>query len=90
MNDVGFLISEEEDLASGPGTRLDHSRAFVYQSFVKVRKGTDKASDIDIRRGQKECPLTSISNAVIYFLISYYNESKECLEVVKILLDQVP
>ena len=25
---VGFLISEE-DLALGPGTRLDHSRAFV-------------------------------------------------------------
>ena len=29
VNSVGFMISEEEDLASGPGTRLDHSRAFV-------------------------------------------------------------
>ena len=28
VNDVGFVISKE-DLASGPGTRLDHSRAFV-------------------------------------------------------------
>ena len=28
MNDVGFVISEE-DLASGTGTKLDHSRAFV-------------------------------------------------------------
>ena len=28
VNSVGFVISEE-DLASGPGTRLDHSRAFV-------------------------------------------------------------
>jgi len=28
VNDVGFKISEE-DLASGPGIRLDHSRAFV-------------------------------------------------------------
>ena len=37
-------------------------------------------SDIDIRRGQKECPFTSISNGVIYFLITYYSESKECLE----------
>ena len=34
-----------------------------------------------------ECPLTSVSNGVIYLLISYYNESKERLEVVKILLD---
>ena len=46
---VGFLLSE--DLALGPGTRLDHSRAFVWQSFIKVRKRTEKPSDIDIRRG---------------------------------------
>ena len=26
---VSFVISEEEDAALGPGTRLDHSRAFV-------------------------------------------------------------
>jgi len=29
VNDVGFMTSEEEDLASGPGARLDHSRAFA-------------------------------------------------------------
>ena len=28
MRDISFVISEE-DLASGPGTRLDHSRTFV-------------------------------------------------------------
>ena len=28
VNDVIFVISEE-DIALGPGTRLDHSRAFV-------------------------------------------------------------
>ena len=28
VNSVGFVISEE-DLTSGPGTRLDDSRAFV-------------------------------------------------------------
>ena len=33
VNDAGFVISEEEDLASGPGTSLDHSRAFVKQNF---------------------------------------------------------
>ena len=46
-------------------------------------KGIEKASDIDIRRGQKECPLASISNGVIYSPISYYSESKECPEVAK-------
>ena len=35
---VKFVISKEEDLISGPGTRLDHSRAFVEQSFIKVKK----------------------------------------------------
>ena len=39
VNDVGSVISEEEDLASGPGSRLDHSRAFVWQSFIQVKKG---------------------------------------------------
>ena len=56
-------------------------------SFIKVRKGTEKASDIDIRRGTESTPLASLSKGVIYFLISYYKESKESLEVIKILLD---
>ena len=47
----------------------------------------EKDSDIDIRRGQKECPLASVSNGVIYFLITYYSESKECLAFVKTSLD---
>ena len=89
MNNVRFVISEEKDLASRPETRLDHSRAFVWQSFIKVRKRTGKASDIDIRRGMESAPLISVSKGVIYFLINY-NKSKECLKVVKILLDPLP
>ena len=53
-------------------------------------KGIEKASDIGIRRGQKEYRLASVSNGVIYSPISYYNESKECLEVVKTSLDLLP
>ena len=53
-------------------------------------KETEKASDIDIRRGQKDYLLASVSNGVIYLLISYYNESKECLKFVKILPDPLP
>ena len=53
-------------------------------------KETEKASDIDIKRGQKEYPLASVSNGVIYLLICYYNESKECLKFVKISPDPLP
>ena len=53
-------------------------------------KETEKASDIDIRRGQKEYPIASVSNGVIYLLISYYNESKELLKFVKIFPDPLP
>ena len=63
----GFVISKEEDLASEPVIRLDHSRAFVQQSFIQVRKWTEKASDIDIRRGVESAPLASVSTVIIYF-----------------------
>ena len=53
-------------------------------------KEIEKASDIDIRRGQKEYLLASVSNGVLYLLISYYNESKECLKLVKILPNPLP
>ena len=67
----------------------------ITQNFCVIKfylsvKEIEKASDRDIRRGQKECPLASVSNGVIYLLISYYNKSKECLEVVKTLLDPLP
>ena len=39
VNGVGFV--NYEALALGPGTRLDHSRAFVQQSFVKVKRDRD-------------------------------------------------
>ena len=54
VNDVEFVISKE-DLVLGPGTKLDYSRAL--QSFIKVRKETGKASDIDIRGGLRVPPL---------------------------------
>jgi len=64
VNNVRFVIS---DLASGPGTRLDHSRAFVWQSFIKVRKGTEKTSDITSEGGQRGLP-SLVLQGVIYFL----------------------
>ena len=88
-NSVGFMVSKE-DLALGPGTGLDHSRAFVYQSFVKVRKGTEKASDIDIRGGWRAPPSLVLARELYTFLINHYNTSNECLKVVKILPDPLP
>ena len=45
-------------------------------------KEIEKASDIGIRRGQKEYPLAGVNNEVRY--------SKECLEVVKTSSDLLP
>ena len=67
VNNVGFVISEE-DLALGPGTRLDHSRAFVKQNFIKVKKGQRKLLTYTSERGQRVPPLASLSKGVIYFL----------------------
>ena len=38
----------------------------------------------------ESAPLNSLSKGVIYFLISDYNQQKECLKFVKILLDPLP
>ena len=86
---LGFSAPGGEDFNLGPEMRLDCSVLLCSKVLLKYKE-IEKTSDIDIRRGQKECPLSSVSNEVIYLLISYYNESKECLEVVKNLLDPFP
>ena len=64
-------------------------RGLIAQSFCVIGfyysiKVIEKASDIDVRSGQKEYPIASVINVVMYLLISYYNESKERLKFVKI------
>ena len=59
VNGVRFMISEEA-LTLGPGTRLDHS-SFCVAEFYKIRKGTEKASDIGIRRGLENSPSLLVS-----------------------------
>ena len=78
----GFLASGGEEFNPGPEMRLDLSELLCNRVLLNI-KGIEKASDTDIRRGQKEYPLASVSNGVIYLLISYYNESKECLKFVR-------
>ena len=84
-----FLASGREEFNPGPETRLGRSELLCNRVLLSIKE-TEEASDIDIRRGQKEYPLASVSNGVIYLLISYYNESKECLKFVKILPDLLP
>ena len=56
----GFLASRGEEFNPGPETRLDCSELLCNEVLLKYKE-TEKASDIDIRRGQKECPLLVFS-----------------------------
>ena len=49
----GFLASGGEEFNLGPVMRLDRSELLCDKVLLKY---IDKASDIDIRRGHKECP----------------------------------
>ena len=40
VKDIGFVISEE-DLASGPETRLDHSELLYGKSFISVERNRE-------------------------------------------------
>jgi len=55
----GFLASGGEEFNLGPVTRLDHSELLCNEVLLKYKE-TEKASDIDIRRGQKGCPPASL------------------------------
>ena len=54
----GFVASIVEEFDLGPETSLDHSELLCSRVLLKYKK-TEKASDIDIRSKQKECPLDS-------------------------------
>ena len=75
------MMTEEENLASGPETRLQALRALCSKSFNKVKKGL-KASDVDIRRGQRVPHLLVLSRPYILFQLVTNNR--------KVLPDQLP
>jgi len=64
VNTPGFLAPRGEEFNPGPETRLDRSELLCNKVLLKY-KGIEKASDIGIRRGQKEYPLASVNNEVI-------------------------
>ena len=61
---LGFLAPGGEEFNLGPETRLDHSELLCSKVLLKYKE-IEKASDIGIRRGQKEYPLASVNNEVI-------------------------
>ena len=71
VNGVRFLISKE-DLVSGPGLI---TQALLCSSFIKVRKGTEKASDTDLRRGWRVPTSLVLARELYTVLISYYNKN---------------
>ena len=62
-NTPGFLAPGGEEFNPGPEMRLDCSELLCNKVLLKYK---EKASDIGIRRGQKEYPLASVNNEVIY------------------------
>ena len=51
------MTSRGDGLDLGPETRFNNLELFCSKVLLKYKR--DKASEIVIRRGQKECPLAS-------------------------------
>ena len=62
------MISEE-DLASGPGTRLDHSKAFVWQSFIEMKKGQGELLTQTSEGGWRVPPSLALARELCTFFI---------------------
>ena len=60
----GFLAPRGEEFNLGPETRLHCSELLCNKVLLKYKE-IEKASDIGIRRGQKEYPLASVNHEVI-------------------------
>ena len=72
--DERLLLNHKRRLDSWPPEKKNsirsQRRGLIVQSFciiVLLKYKKEKVFDIDNRRWQKECPLASVSNGVIYF-----------------------
>ena len=84
---VGFMISEE-DLASGPGTRLDHAELLYGRSFISEKTQRKLLHRQQKRKG--EDPVTSFSKGAIFFINWLLTINEKRLKVVKVLPDPLP
>ena len=86
---LGFLASGGEEFNPGPEMRLDHSELLCNKVLLKY-KGDRESFWHRHQKGVERVPLASLSTGIIYSQISYYSESKKCLEVVKTSPDLLP
>ena len=82
VNRVRFVISKEENLASGSRIRLDHSGLLGGRSFVIVRKDRESLWHRH-QKGVESAPLASVIKGAIYFF-NWMSFSKECLKIIKV------
>ena len=75
-----FLAPGGEEFNPGPETRLNHSELLCNKVLLKYKGDRESFWHMN-QNGAERVPLS---------LISYYSESKECLEVVKTSLDLLP
>ena len=59
---LGFLVSGGEEFNPWPVTRLDHLELLCNKVLLSIKQ-IEKASDIDIGRGQKKCPPASLKES---------------------------
>ena len=72
VNGVRFVISKEDDLASGPGTRLDHSELLCDRSFITLKKDRESFwSRYQNREG--ECPIKSYQGLKYFYQTHSHN-----------------
>ena len=64
------MISKQEDLASGSGTKFQTLRTSCGRKFITLKK-TEKASDIHIRRGMESAPSLVPARELYTFSIDY-------------------
>ena len=84
----GFWPLEVKSSSQGQRQGLI-TQSFCAIEFLKYKRDRESFWHRH-QKGQKEYTLASVSNRVLYSPISYYSESKECLEVVKNSLDLLP
>ena len=86
---LGFVVSGREEFNLGPEMRLHHSELLC--NIVSLKYSMDREGFRHRhQKGEKRVLLASVRNGVIYSPISYYNESKEYLQVLKTSLDLLP
>ena len=69
----GFLVPGGEEFNPGPETRLDPSELLCNKVSLKY-KGDRESFCHRHQKGQKEYPLASVSNGIIYSLVITVNQ----------------